>query len=271
MARHSHGRRRLVNIVGIAALTVTAAACGDDTDTNAVVTSGNATAAAGDTAEPGTTAGAITAGMEDFCAKARELDEQDSLPTMAQVEAYADAAPSELDEPLDVIMTRLEESDGNFTALFGDPDALAAFDELDAFEVEHCGKAPDEGPEQDPSVTVLDPDATRVDLEARDFEFEGDYPSASGRYSFVMTNEGEEVHLMILVHMEEDADIDEMLESQGEAGVIEVFESDVAAPGDEAVLTADLVAGRWVMLCPIPSQDGESHYKKGMIDEFTIS
>jgi uncharacterized cupredoxin-like copper-binding protein len=266
MHRHHWGRRTFGVAVTVVALTA-ASACGTDDDTTTETTPVATLPGDGDTA----TQPDIDPEYVEFCARARELDEQPSMPTMEQFEAYVAAAPAELDEPLAVITAVLEEADGNFMALFSDPEAIEAIDELDAFETEACGLRGDDGPDQDPSVTVVDPAATRVEVEATEYEFDADFPSEPGRYSFVMTNEGEEPHIMILVRLEDDAELDDALATQGEEGVAEEFESELAPPGAEAVLTADLVAGSWVMLCPIPTPDGEPHYELGMINEFTIS
>ena len=52
--------------------------------------------------------------------------------------------------------------------------------------------------------------------------------------------------------------------------VEEEYESDVAVPGEEAVLTADVTAGNWVMVCFLPAPDGQPHFAKGMAVPFTV-
>jgi hypothetical protein len=75
---------------------------------------------------------------------------------------------------------------------------------------------------------------------------------------------------MILAELEEGVTVEEVLASEGETGVIQVFESDIAPPGMEAVVTADLTPGRWVLVCPIPNAEGVAHAELGMVHEFTI-
>ena len=53
--------------------------------------------------------------------------------------------------------------------------------------------------------------------------------------------------------------------------MIEAVESDVTPPGGESVVTVDLEPGRWVIVCPIPNEAGESHANLGMLRELTIS
>jgi uncharacterized cupredoxin-like copper-binding protein len=279
--RHIREHRRLA--IGLVIPLVVLAACGgddsDETADAAVETPASTTAApspppaTSPATSPGTaapSAGSIDPALEEFCALAAELNDQDGPPTVEQLRAYADLAPDEIAADVTTFVEVFEAADGDFTVVFTDPAAGAAAESLTAFEAEQCGFESDE-PEQDPSVTVLDPDATRVDLTATDYHFDGDIPSEAGRYSFVMTNEGDEVHILILVHLEDDATIDEVMASEGEVGVVEVFESDVAPPGSEAVVTADLAPGRWMIVCPIPNPAGTPHLELGMLHEFTIT
>jgi hypothetical protein len=86
-----------------------------------------------------------------------------------------------------------------------------------------------------------------------------------------MANGGAEPHIMILVRLEDGATLEEAMASEGEAGVAEEFESGLALPGGEAVLTADLGPGTWVLVCPIPNPEGKAHAELGMVHEFTIT
>ena len=65
--------------------------------------------------------------------------------------------------------------------------------------------------------------------------------------------------------------LDEALESEGESGVSEEYASDEVLPGAEAVVTAELTPGNWILLCPIPTPDGAPHFAEGMIWEFAIT
>jgi hypothetical protein len=209
---------------------------------------------------------------EDFCAIAQTLDEQEEFPTQEQLEEYRDTAPDEIAEEANVIATAFLEAGDDPFAAFDDPEVNAAFEVTEPFESEHCGIAHDgDEEEQDASVTELDPDAAQVAVTASEYDFEFASAPAAGRTSFVMTNEGEERHVMVLLHLSEGTTIDDALESEGEEGVEEEFESDTAAPGEEAVLTADLVAGNWAMICFLPTPDGTPHFMEGMVEEFTVS
>lgn len=241
-------------VAALTALAALAAACGDDDDEDA---------AADDT--------------EEFCDVAREIDSQDDFPSIEQLEQYRDTAPEEIREEADLVTAAFIEATeaGDVFAAFEDEAVNEAFETIEPFEAEECGieheeEEENEEPEQDPSVTELDPAATRVDVVATDFAFAFTPPSA-GRTSFVMTNEGEERHVMFLFKMAEGATIDEILASEGDDGVEEEWESDHATAGEEAVLTADLTPGTYGMICYIPTvETGEPHYEVGMQETFTV-
>ena len=149
---------------------------------------------------------------------------------------------------------------------------LEALEPIEELEASECGITPaDEGPPQDPSVTVIDPAATRVDVAGTDFAFHAGFPTTAGRYSFVMSNDGAAAHLMILAKLAEGVTLAEAMASEGEEGIEASFQSDVAPPGAEAVVTADLTPGTWVLVCPLPGPGGQDHAQLGMVHEFNIS
>jgi hypothetical protein len=202
---------------------------------------------------------------DPYCVAALEIYEQDDFPTAEQLQAYAEVAPADIAEPVAVVLAAFEAAGGDFAALFSDPAVGEALGAIEDFEFEYCGIGAGPSPE-----TQLDPNATRVDVLATDYHFDFEAPTEAGRYSFVMQNEGAELHLMILLKLEDGAELDAVLESEGEEGVAVELSSDVAPPGAEAIVTADLDAGNWVLLCPIPTADETPHFVLGMIHEFTI-
>ncbi len=242
------------SILAALAAIVVLGACGDDGEQAAVAA----------TTEPPV---ATTDDLADYCATAEQLNSQDGPPTAEQLATYAELAPDEVADPTAVVLAAFDAAGGDFGAVFADPEALAAIETLSAFEREACGL----GEPVDPSVTQLDPEATRVDVTATDYHFDATFPTTIGRYSFVMTNSGAEPHLLILAHLEDGATIEEVLESEGETGLIASFESEFAAPGSEVVVTADLEPGRWVVVCPIPDAEQVPHLALGMVHEFEIS
>lgn len=243
----------------IASAALLLAACGDDdTDTATTTTAPTTTTVpATDDAEPE---------LDRFCEVATELAEQDSLPSAEQLAEYEALAPEEIAEPVATLLAAFDAAGDEPQQVFADEGAVDAIEELTAFEAEACGLEPP----QDPGATEVDPAATRVEVTAADHAFEVDLPTSPGRYSFVMANSGAEPHLMVLAHLEDDAVLDEVLASEGEVGVITAFESSVAPPGAQGVVTAELVPGRWVLICPIPTDEGTTHVDLGMIREFRV-
>ncbi|MFV0308152.1 MAG: hypothetical protein ACK5OX_10470 [Desertimonas sp.] len=261
----------------VSALLVLTAACGDDDESVGTTAAPAATAPdtnASPTTDAATTAAVVTtsapAEQRELCAIAAEIDESAEPPTMEQMKRYRDAAPPELQTPTQVVIDAVAAADGDFTAIIADPDAAAAIEQIGTIEAELCGSG-DDGPPQDPSVTVIDEDAARVDVTATEYAFELDAPTEAGRYSFVMTNDGEEPHIMILVRLEEGVALGDVLAAEGDEGVAETFESSPAMSGEEGVLTANLGPGNWVLLCPVPGPEGHPHFVDGMIEEFTIA
>ena len=122
-------------------------------------------------------------------------------------------------------------------------------------------------------MVSIDPDATRVDVVGTDFSFDFTPPTAAGRYSFVMANDGEEPHMMILAKIDPASTLDEVMASEGEEGVLEEYESEPSGPGGESVVTADLSAGHWALVCPIPSaaNDDQAHAELGMVQEWDVT
>jgi hypothetical protein len=264
----------------LVSLLLAASACGDDGDattttrsdpppTTATTDDATTDTATTETTAPADTATGIDPADAEYCAAVERINSSDSMPTVDEVRAYLEVAPDEVQAPGQVVIDALEASGGDFTAVFADEAAGAALEQITAIEAERCGTG-DDGPPQDPMVTVVDEAATRVDVVATEYAFDATMPTTPGRYSFVMSNGGAEPHLMVLLRLADGATLDDVLTTQGEEGVAEQYESSPATPGGEGVLSVDLVAGRWVLLCPIPGPTGTPHFADGMLREFTI-
>lgn len=220
-----------------------------------------------------------SAGHEELCALAQEMFEQDDLPSAAQVEQYTELAPDEIADAVGVAGPPIIEADGNPAAFFNavaDDDVNDAVLEIDAWELENCGI--DHEHTTEPGQNEIDPDATRVDVVATEYTFAFNTELTAGPTSFVMTNAGQEVHFMVLSQLADGHTLEEALAYEGdpeEAGLVTGldFESGLAATGgdDEEVLTVDLPAGNWAMLCFISGPDGTPHAFSGMAVPFTVS
>ena len=219
-------------------------------------------------------AGEIDPEFADYCATAVELDEQEAFPSAEQLEKLRANAPEEIADEVGVVVDAFLAAGDDPFAAFEAPGVDEAFEVIDPFEGEHCGIEQDDeedGEDQDPSVTQLDPAATRIDVTATDYAFELSAAPTAGRTSFVMTNKGAQRHVMLLFRKSPGATTEEVLESEGDEGTEQEWESDTAAADEEAVLTADLVPGDYGLICYISSAGGKPHFMLGMTEEFTVS
>ncbi|HMU79269.1 MAG TPA: hypothetical protein PKX25_15910 [Microthrixaceae bacterium] len=106
------------------------AACSDDSDDAADTDSTTTTAEATATAS-------ATDDLDAFCAAATEL--VGVTPTSEQLAEYAQLAPQDIAAPVETFIAAFESADGDLGAVFADPEASAAADEIAAFESEACG------------------------------------------------------------------------------------------------------------------------------------
>ena len=255
-------KRWTAAVAATVALGLVAAGCGDDDDADEATTT-----------TAGEAAGDIDPEFAEYCEIAITLNEQEDFPSSEQLETLRDRAPEEIEEQVDFVVEAFLAAGDDPFAAFEAPGVEEAFEPIEVFEAEHCGiEREDDEPDQDPSVTVLDPEAARVDVAATDYAFALDPAApAAGKTSFVMTNEGEERHVMLVFRFAEGATMDQVLSSEGDEGVEEEYESDFAVAGEEAVLTADLGAGEWGMICFVPDAEGTPHYELGMQETFTVA
>ncbi|HWH31588.1 MAG TPA: hypothetical protein VNU01_02845 [Egibacteraceae bacterium] len=254
-----HRFLRLTRAAAIAAaLLLMLTACGDDD---------------ADSADGGDT---VTA----YCDYVAELDDGESLPTEEQLDRLEELAPEEIAEEIAVASNGLREQGTN---AFGDPDVNKAFDAIESYESEHCpdngedGEDGEEDEDEGPVAQEPDPDATRVDVVARDLEFVLPDGIAAGKTAFVMTNEGEQPHHMSIVRFKADV-TEEQVRATIDAGedVQQHFESEVgestdAAPGETAVVNAELEPGLYGMACFVEGEDGVPHFFQGMYALFQVS
>jgi hypothetical protein len=222
---------------------------------------------------PGSTVGGEFA---ELCTLAEELDAQQSPPTAAQLTQYQELAPEEIKEDVDTLAEALIPVEDDMVAFFNviaedDNEEHAAA--IDAFEEENCGIAHSEQNELPPGVVQdVEDDAARVDVTGLDYEFRFDAPTEPGRTSFVLTNDGEEAHFLLVVKLAEGVAMQDALESETGEGVEGQWETKVAAAGgDEEAVTFDLEPGNYGVVCFIPAADGTPHAFLGMSGEFTIA
>jgi hypothetical protein len=85
--------------------------------------------------------GVVNPEFADYCAIAIELSEQDSEPTLEQLEAYGAAAPDEIRAEAEVVVEAFTAAieAGNVQAAYEDPAVAQAFGPIDEFDAENCG------------------------------------------------------------------------------------------------------------------------------------
>jgi uncharacterized cupredoxin-like copper-binding protein len=115
-----------------------------------------------------------------------------------------------------------------------------------------------------------------VNVLLSEFVVEADPGSASaGDVTFAVTNEGEEMHEFVIVKTDLAEDAlptadDGSVDEEGEGVEVKDEIEDIEAGADGEV-TANLEAGKYVLLCNIVEEDdGESHYAEGMHTAFTV-
>jgi uncharacterized cupredoxin-like copper-binding protein len=123
-----------------------------------------------------------------------------------------------------------------------------------------------------------------VDVTAVEYAFEG-VPETlpSGNVAFSFSNEGEEVHEMLMVrYKEETTTIEDLLELSDRQAQkkIEFLGASFGPPGAEDTETKALTPGKYALLCFVPvgatseeaaeTAQGPPHVARGMSAEFTV-
>ncbi len=126
------------------------------------------------------------------------------------------------------------------------------------------------------SITVNIPSGvTAVDLGLNEFAFVFNRSQITdGNIAFRVENEGEQQHEVILAKIPEDANLQELIQSDEEPeGVETIGFYGPADPGDTTnlIFADDLEAGRYALLCFLEDEEtGQPHALLGMISEFNI-
>ncbi len=116
-----------------------------------------------------------------------------------------------------------------------------------------------------------------VTVTAREFAFAAPATIPAGLTTVRLVNQGQEMHHVQLVKLEDGHTVAELLElakSQGEpipAWARFVGGPNVHAPGAHSETTSVLEAGEYALVCFIPSADGVPHIAKGMVKPLTVT
>src|SRR5262245_2241566 len=207
--------------------------------------------------------GPVDPEFADWCQASANIDAV-SVPTPELLDAAEKAAPDEIRGDVEVVAAAFREGIAQ-----GDPglglvrESYEHLVVIDSFDAKHCGIPQDPGDFQDPALTTPDPSAAQVAVSANDFGFTFD-PPAAGHTTFTMTNDGKLAHVMMLVQAAPGFTGQEALDHFDDGGVASVVGSYVARPGEKEVLTVDLVAGDYALVCYLPTTEGQPHYVLGM-------
>ena len=111
-----------------------------------------------------------------------------------------------------------------------------------------------------------------VDVAMDEYRFDLDGAVPAGRVVFRARNLGRLDHELLLVELPEDfPPVREQLESAKRRAVSNVARVAVRKPGTTGTFAADLVPGRYAMVCFVQDADGGQHAQKGMSAEFRIT
>jgi hypothetical protein len=185
-------------------------------------------------------------------------------------EPYAElkrTAQPEVASDVDTLVAGLDKAIADGTEdFFFDPAFAAADKKVDDFLSEECG-------------------FKKISGTAADYEFTG-LPSVSpaGITGLTLTNEGEEFHEMILMHIDdslEDESLEDIFQMEEEELGDKIMPMGVvlASPGTTATNFFDIKSGRYAILCFISEGsdaehdfqgDGPPHFTKGMLEELKV-
>lgn len=289
-------RRRLAALLLCGTLAAVLAACGDDGDEDDVASGSTDATVESDDDGGGGDDGGGEADLATYCEKTVEIEtvgepdvdfetatpeeiltasKEFALEKMVDpAQEIQEVAPAEIAEDIDLLVAAVDElaETGDFEAAF-DEEVQAASARAHAFDLDNC-------------------DWSVAEVTTRDYAFEGvrsSYPA--GVTSFEVSNEGEEMHELIVLRKKDDTteSFEELLElPQAEAeSKVDTVASTFLAPGEEgAYAMADLEEGEYIVLCFLPvgftpevaeaaesggaPPEGPPHFTQGMRAEFTV-
>jgi hypothetical protein len=112
---------------------------------------------------------------------------------------------------------------------------------------------------------------------ATDYAFDGPAETPAGPTRFTLTNQGKEVHHLVVVRIEEGRSFDSLVAALKKSEMPPRWAHPIGGPNavspttipSEAVL--GLTPGNYAIVCLIPSPDGVPHLAKGMIRPLTVT
>jgi hypothetical protein len=146
-----------------------------------------------------------------------------------------------------------------------------------------CGS--DSSPQAQPAASSTDaparagsttPAPAVVTVIATDYAFRAPAEIPAGLTTFRLVNQGPSLHHIQLIKLAEGKTADDFFAAMKAGGPFPKWATEAGGPnppevGDTALATVPLEPGNYVMLCFVPSADGQPHVMKGMATPLTVT
>lgn len=252
---------KILRVLALAlAITLVAGACGDDNDDGQAETpSGEETQVASNDEFCEAVVAAETAVLE--ASSGGDPGDLEGLLTTVE-----ETTPEEISEQIAVVLAAVRQAmESQDDSAFGTDEFTSNEEEVDQWVVENCG-------------------FESIDVAAVEYAFEGVPETIPAGYTtFNFSNEGEEVHEMLMVrYKDESLTIDDLMKlSDKEAEEkIDFLGAAFGPPGTTDAEIKELTPGKYALVCfvPVGSTDeaaaekakGPPHVAEGMFAEFTV-
>ena len=125
-------------------------------------------------------------------------------------------------------------------------------------------------------VTVRRDGIRQVTVTANDYAFTAPDSIPAGLTEIRLLNRGKEMHHVWLIRLDAGKTMNELFAVMKPDAALPSWARDVGGPntpgpGGEASAIVRLAAGRYAMICVIPSPDGKAHVMKGMAKEVIVT
>lgn len=116
-----------------------------------------------------------------------------------------------------------------------------------------------------------------VTFKAVDYAFQGPDTIAAGTTTFRMETAGKELHQLAIFRIDSGKAFDDVSAAMKNPNgpppkwFVELAGVNAMAPGQTAEITTNIDAGRYMLLCLVPSPDGKPHMMKGMVKPLVVT
>jgi len=126
------------------------------------------------------------------------------------------------------------------------------------------------------AVTLRRDGIRTVTVTANDYSFTAPDTIPAGVTEFRLLNRGTEMHHVMLIRLDGGKTMADLFGAMKSDGPLPTWAREVGGPntpgpGGEANAILRVVAGRYAMICVIPSSDGKPHVMKGMAKEIVVT